>query len=76
MPSPSTISRSRLFLDVAFMRHMQDVHEEMVARGGVIYGLMDSSPQGRDYLMHRYMYLSWDKLEMASNMVDILTECE
>ena len=73
MPSPATISRYRLFLDHAHMQHMRALHRTMVEAGGVCYGLMDSSPQGRrDYLMQRYLYISWEHLEICGELVDEL----
>ena len=46
VPSGATISRSRLYLDAAFMLYMREQHEEQISRGSVFFCLMDSSPQG------------------------------
>ena len=75
MPSASVISRFRLYLDVTYMKYMREVHHAMIQAGGVCFGLMDSSPQGRDYLMHRYKYLSWDNLELAADLADQMFAC-
>ena len=62
LPSEATISRARLFLDVAFMLHWQQVWKNQMLAGatldsksgpgeckcpGVLYLLADSSPQGQ-----------------------------
>ena len=46
MPSGATISRSRLYLDAAFMMYMRAQHQEWVRNSSVFFVLMDSSPQG------------------------------
>ena len=77
MPSASTISRLRLSFDTAWMENMRDRHRAMGQDGqGLLLGLMDSSPQGRDYLMHRYRYLTREKLAQAAAIADKLYECE
>ena len=45
-PSGATISRSRLYLDAAFMLHMRERHEHLTQKSSVFFVLMDSSPQG------------------------------
>ena len=45
-PSPATMSRASLFLDVAFMRLMADVHERLVSANSIFFGLTDASPIG------------------------------
>ena len=75
MPSPATVRRCRLFVDVTYMRRMQQVHHAMIADGGVCFGLMDSSPQGRDYLMHRYRYLSLENVQTAADLATDAFQC-
>ena len=45
-PSPSTISRANLFLDVAFMRMMAQHHADLIGAKAIFFGLSDASPQG------------------------------
>ena len=43
IPAPATISRSSLYLDVAFMKFMGMEHERMTKADTVLYGLTDST---------------------------------
>eukprot|EP00959_Pyramimonas_sp_CCMP1952_P289937 6063895-Pyramimonas_sp.AAC.1 len=75
-PSPAVISRYRLYLDVAWMVHMQDVHCRMIQEDGILVGLMDSSPQGnRNWLLTEYSYLRGDQIDEVEqaflNMVSL-----
>jgi hypothetical protein len=54
-PSASTLSRARLYVDVGFMLCMQREHAELLADRPVLFGLVDSSPQGGR---------NWELLEM------------
>ena len=47
LPGPTMLSRTRLFVDVAFMLLMVLRHLEMISEDGVLMGMLDSSPQGR-----------------------------
>ena len=54
-PSPATVSRANLFLDVAFMRIMAERHEQLVGAVAIFFGLSDASPQGgRLYQISEY----------------------
>ena len=58
-PSPAMLCRGRFLLDVAFMALMSDVFEALCLNGAVLYGLLDSSPQGgRNYLMTEVFYIA------------------
>ena len=57
-PSPATLCRCRLFMDVAWMVRMREKHREMIVDGGFLFGMLDSSPQGgRNWLMVEYSYV-------------------
>ena len=45
-PSAATVSRANLFLDVSFMRHLADRHEELVNSESIFFGLSHASPIG------------------------------
>ena len=65
MPDKSTISRFQLALDVGFMMLMRDFHKELIAGGGVVYILSDSSPQGgNDWQLSEQYTVPW-----ASSMI-------
>ena len=60
-PSPATMSRASLFLDVAFMRLMADRHELLVNANSIFFGLTDASPiGGRLYQVTEYFVLGGD----------------
>ena len=46
LPSPATISRSKLFIDVTFMLFMRTRVADLLKEGSCFYLLLDSSPQG------------------------------
>jgi hypothetical protein len=54
-PSASTLSRARLYVDVGFMLCMQQEHALLLAESPILFGLVDSSPQGGR---------NWELLEM------------
>eukprot|EP00959_Pyramimonas_sp_CCMP1952_P031485 660324-Pyramimonas_sp.AAC.1 len=61
-PSPATISRARLYLDVAWMLHMSGVHLGIVKHNGVLFPMFDSSPQGgRNWCLMEYTHISDDR---------------
>lgn len=45
-PSAAVICRARFFLDVAWMLWCRRTHKQMVEERAVVFGMMDSSPQG------------------------------
>lgn len=54
-PSSATISRANLYVDVAFMRLMQDRHDLMITNRCIFFGLSDASPiSGRLYQISEY----------------------
>ena len=75
-PSPATVSRCRLYLDVAFMRYMADKHSEMCDGDVVLFGLADSSPQGgRNWLISEYMGVRGEHLQHVSEAITNLQMC-
>ncbi|CAK0890264.1 unnamed protein product [Prorocentrum cordatum] len=63
-PSPSTISRARLCLDVAWMLRVSDVHTSAVQHNGALFPVFDSSPQGgRNWCLMEHSHLRSDRLE-------------
>ena len=48
-PSPATLSRARLYLDVAFMLAWQDKHRALAASGAIAFSMLDASPQGQGW---------------------------
>ena len=73
MPSPALISRGRLVIDGAYMRYMRDVHEEFVNKGGVLFGGVDSSPQGlANWLISEYFMIKEEDLDRLFEMADFM----
>jgi hypothetical protein len=46
LPSAATLTRARLLVDVAFMLMQQRIFRDLLQTRPVLYGLVDSSPQG------------------------------
>ena len=70
MPSAATLSRAKLYFEVAHMEQIRLMHQIWIKQGGNISALMDSSPQGRDYLMHRIKYMTKTGSRTASDLAD------
>lgn len=71
LPSPATLSRGRLYLDVAYMFRMREVHNEVMQSGALIMGMVDSSPQGgRDWVIHECCFLHQDALQVVTEAAE------
>ena len=80
LPSPATITRLRFYADVAWMTTMASKHQAIIEGNGLLFGNLDSSPQGgRNYLMSEYTCMLPGKLEAAFDATQTmwhLTSCE
>jgi hypothetical protein len=69
-PSPASLTMFRLYVDVAWMRYMQDYHDVLLQSDCWFFGASDSSPQGgRNWLMHEYTCIPGDKLADVGSIV-------
>ena len=68
MPSGATISRARLYVDVGFMLLRQDYHDIIMASDPVLYGLVDSSPQGgRNWQLFEMHFIDGQHLKTCAD---------
>jgi hypothetical protein len=57
-PSPALLCRGRFVMDVGFMSIMCSTFKRLIAEGGFMCGLLDSSPQGgKNWLMMECFYI-------------------
>ena len=68
LPSAATLSRARLYVDVGYMVYLQQVHAGMLdaTEPPVLFGLVDSSPQGGR---------NWELFEMYGVLGSNLNRC-
>ena len=73
MPSASTICRGRIGLDTAWMLHMRDKHNELIEIDSVLWGALDSSPQGnRNWEMAEYFTVEGSRIaELCALLQDV-----
>ena len=74
-PSAATLSRTKLYFDVGHMEQRRMIHQQWIKQGGNISALMDSSPQGRGYLMHQIRYMTKAAARDAANLADQMYQC-
>ena len=70
LPSASTLSRARLYMDVGFMLFLQQRHADLLAAENppVFYGLCDSSPQGgRNWEIFEMFYINGEDLDTCAD---------
>ena len=67
VPSPATLVRARFYCDVAWMCILAEKHKLLIENGGILFGLLDSSPQGgRNWLVSEYTCLNPGVFEQAA----------
>jgi hypothetical protein len=75
-PSAAMITRARYFIDVAWMLLWAQRHHEFVSKGGVLFGMSDSSPQGRrDWMMSQYLAIKGEDLLEVGEAVCFHATC-
>eukprot|EP00974_Lingulodinium_polyedra_P107114 10369905-Lingulodinium_polyedra.AAC.1 len=73
LPSPASLSRARFYADLAWMRTMARKHQALIEGGGLLFGMLDSSPQGgRNWLLSEYTCLLPDSLDRASEALETM----
>ena len=73
VPSAATLTRARFYIDTAWMLQMRQTHQRIIEGGGVMFGLLDSSPQGgRNWLLAEYTCILPHRLEAAGEAADTL----
>jgi hypothetical protein len=71
VPSAASLTRHRLFVDVAYMRWMRDLHQQLLATDTCFYNMLDSSPQGRyNYEIFQYVAIEGCKLVETMRLVE------
>ena len=66
VPSASTMSRARLYVDCGWMLRMRMLLRKLITSEGVVIGMLDSSPQaGRNLLMHEISYVCGEDLPVV-----------
>ena len=75
LPSAATISRHKFIFDIVWMKTMADFHRCIVDDDALLFGMMDSSPQGgRNWLMSEYSGLRGRDLLDAARAAQAMAE--
>ena len=75
LPSAATMSRHKFIFDIVWMKTMADFHRCIVDDDALLFGMMDSSPQGgRNWLMSEYSGLRGRDLLDAARAAQAMAE--